>query len=94
VRYYKLADEMALDLIAKLNPAIQDLKAKHLKILVEGFGFNERVLWNITKDFEKRLDLVYQFIDSKTELNPDLRKQFKEHIEKRWKGLFKNIGQN
>lgn len=92
VRYYELADEMALDLIPKLKPRIQDLKAKHLELLTEAFGFNKNVLLNIKNDFKKRLNLTYKFIEDKKQINSDLRKKFKEHIEKRWNGLFKNIG--
>ncbi len=95
VRYYKdLANEMALDFVPKLKPRIQELKPKHLKILAEeGFGFNEKVLWNIKNDFEKRLNLIYEFIEAETQIDSHLREKFKEHIEKRWNGLFKNIGQ-
>ncbi len=93
VKYYKLANEMALELVPKLNPRIQDLKPKHLQILTENFGFSEKVLLNIKNDFEKRLNLIYKFIEAEKQINPDLREKFKEHIEKRWNGLFKNIGQ-
>lgn len=93
VKYYKLADEMALELVPKVNPRIQDLKPKHLQMLTESFGFNQKVLLNIKNDFEKRLHLIYKFIESQTQINSGLREKFKGHMEKRWNGLFKNIGQ-
>lgn len=93
-RFYPLADEMALDLVPKLKLRIQDIKVKHLKILAEHFAFDEAVLINIKNDFEKRLDDVFEFIESQTDLDSLLRDKFKEHIEKRWKALFKNIGRN
>lgn len=93
VRYYELADEMALAFKPKESKLrIQDLKPKHLQILNESFGFNEKVLLNIKNDFKKRLDLIYKFIENETRINLDLRKKFKEQIERRWNGSFKNIG--
>ncbi|MDA0772100.1 MAG: type II toxin-antitoxin system HipA family toxin [Cyanobacteria bacterium] len=92
--YYDGVDYMALSLRPNEDkPKMKDLKSKHLQILSESFGFSERVLLNIVKDFEKRLDLIYQFIESETQINSGLRNKFKEYIEKRWNGLFSNIGQ-
>ncbi len=93
-KYYDLAGETALALRPNEDkPRIQDLKPKHLQALTESFGFNTRVLLNIKKDFEKRLDLVYKFLENEKQIDLDLRAKFKEYIEKRWNGLFKNIGQ-
>jgi serine/threonine-protein kinase HipA len=94
VKYYEhLAEEMALELMPSLNPKIQNLKPKHLQDLTEGFALNKKVLLNIKNDFEKRLDLIYQFIDNEEKIYSGLREKFKEYIEKRWNGLFNNIGQ-
>jgi len=93
-RYYKdLSSEPALELIPKLKPKIQEIKVKHLEILTESFGFKEKVLLNIKNDFEKRLSLIYRFIETQVQIDLDLRGKFKEHIEKRWNGLFRHIGQ-
>lgn len=95
VKYYQdMADEMALDLIPKQKLRVQDLKPKHLRLLAEDFGFDERVLINIRNDFEKRLDLIYDFIREQKQLDSGLRSKFEEYIKKRWQGLFKNIGAN
>ncbi|MCH2226584.1 MAG: HipA domain-containing protein [Candidatus Caenarcaniphilales bacterium] len=94
VKYYPdYSSEMALNIIPETNIKIQNLKAKHLKILSQDFALNEKVLVKIKKDFEKRLDLIYKFLETETHIYCDLRNKLKEHIEKRWQGLFKNIGQ-
>ncbi|MEY3369396.1 MAG: hypothetical protein RLZZ361_66 [Cyanobacteriota bacterium] len=93
VKYYDLADQMALELLPKLSISVQDIKSKHLEALTESFGLKSRVLINIKNDFYKRLNLVFDFVDSECQIDSGLRKKFKEHINKRWNGLFKNIGQ-
>jgi serine/threonine-protein kinase HipA len=92
VRYYEeLTPNLALGFNSKLDLPLGDIKAKHLKILCADFKLREAVLEQAVKDFSSKLDQVYDFIEASKKVNPLLRKAFREHIKKRWNGIFKNI---
>jgi serine/threonine-protein kinase HipA len=92
VRYYEeLTPNLALGFNSKLDLPLGDIKAKHLKILCADFNLREAVLEQAVKDFSSKLDQVYDFIEACKKVNPLLRKAFREHIKKRWNGIFKNI---
>jgi len=92
VRYYEeLTPNLALGFNSKLDLPLGDIKAKHLKILCADFKLREAVLEQAVKDFSSKLDQVYDFIEACKKVNPSLRKAFREHIKKRWNGIFKNI---
>jgi serine/threonine-protein kinase HipA len=92
VRYYEeLTPNLALGFNSKLDLPLGDIKAKHLKILCADFKLREAVLEQAVKDFSSKLDQVYDFIEACKKVNPLLRKAFREHIKKRWNGIFKNI---
>lgn len=93
VNYYDMP-EMALDFNGKQNMTLADIKAKHLRLLCENFALNQKVLDLAVKDFEEKLEKVFLLIDSYQDIDSGLRKKFKEHIQKRWNGSFKNLGKN
>jgi serine/threonine-protein kinase HipA len=91
--YYDI-DELALSLGKNINNSLGAIKAKHLKILCDDFGLNQKVLELAVETFSARLEKVYEAINQQRQLSTDLRVRLIKQVKARWNGTFKNIGSN
>lgn len=93
VSYYKdLSTRLALELGGDIDTSLGAIKPKHLSLLCESFGLNPKVLELVVRDFEYRLDQVYELINVQKQIPSMLRTALLDQVKKRWNGTFKTIG--
>ncbi len=89
--YYDF-NELALGLGKNINPSLGAIKDKHLRILCDDFGLNQKVLELAIESFSAKLEKVYEIINQQKQIATDLRVRLIKQVKARWNGTFKNIG--